>query len=79
MPTVIPYVPQQITVHLGAPNSDAPNVTVSFVDYVKNVASSEIYPTWEDSALRARAIIAAALPITLSTSTASFILKASSL
>ena len=53
MPTVIPFVPQQITVHLGSPNSNAPNVTVSFTDYVKNVASSEIYPTWEVSALRA--------------------------
>lgn len=53
MPTVIPFVPQQITVHLGPPNSDAQNVTVSFSDYVKNVASSEIYPTWEESALRA--------------------------
>ena len=36
MATVIPYIPQQITVHLGPPNSDAENVTVSFVDYVKN-------------------------------------------
>ena len=53
MPTVIPYIPQRITVHLGTPNSDAENVTVSFPDYVKNVASSEIYPTWEESALRA--------------------------
>ena len=53
MPTVLPYIPQRITVHLGTPNSDAENVTVSFVDYVKNVASSEIYPTWEESALRA--------------------------
>ena len=63
MPTVIPFVPQQITVHLGPPGSDAPNVTVPFVDYVKNVASSEIYPTWEDSALRANilAIVSFAL------------------
>ena len=53
MPTVIPYVPQRITVHLGAPSASADNVTVSFSDYVKNVASSEIYPTWEESALRA--------------------------
>lgn len=53
MPTVIPFVPQNITVHLGPPNADAANVTVPFVDYVKNVASSEIYPTWEESALRA--------------------------
>ncbi len=53
MPTVIPFVPQNITVHLGSPSSNAANVTVPFVDYVKNVASSEIYPTWDDSALRA--------------------------
>ena len=53
MPTVTPYIPQRITVHLGPPNSDAANVTVSFSDYVKNVASSEIYPTWDESALRA--------------------------
>jgi len=53
MPTVIPFVPQSITVHLGSPSSNAANVTVPFVDYVKNVASSEIYPTWDDSALRA--------------------------
>ena len=63
MPTVIPYIPQRITVHLGPPNSDAQNVTVSFIDYVKNVASSEIYPTWDDSALRANilAIVSFAL------------------
>lgn len=53
MPPVIPYVPQRITVHLGPPSSDAANVTVPFDDYVKNVASSEIYPTWDESALRA--------------------------
>ena len=54
MPSVItPYIPQSITVHLGAPNASAANVTVPFADYVKNVASSEIYPTWDESALRA--------------------------
>ena len=53
MPTVTPFIPQTITVHLGAPNSNADNVTVTFSDYVKNVASSEIYPTWDESALRA--------------------------
>ena len=63
MPTVIPYVPQRITVHLGAPSASADNVTVSFSDYVKNVASSEIYPTWKESALRANilAIVSFAL------------------
>lgn len=63
MPTVIPYIPQRITVHLGPPSSEAENVTVSFSDYVKNVASSEIYPTWDESALRANilAIVSFAL------------------
>lgn len=64
MPIVIePYIPETITVHLGAPNAPAENVTVSFPDYVKNVASSEIYPTWEPAAIRANvlAIISFAL------------------
>lgn len=63
MPTVTPFIPQRITVHLGAPSRDAENVTVSFSDYVKNVASSEIYPTWDESALRANilAIVSFAL------------------
>ena len=63
MPTVTPFVPDRITVHLGSPSSNAPNVTVSFSDYVKNVASSEIYPTWDESALRANilAIVSFAL------------------
>ena len=63
MPPVAPYVPQRITVHLGPPSSNAENVTVDFVDYVKNVASSEIYPTWDESALRANilAIVSFAL------------------
>ena len=49
----IPTIPETVRVHLGAPDSNAPNVTVSFPDYIKNVASSEIYPTWPESALRA--------------------------
>ena len=63
MPPVLPYVPQQITVHLGSPSSNAQNVTLPFIDYVKNVASSEIYPTWDESALRANilAIVSFAL------------------
>ena len=63
MPPVVPYVPQRITVHLGSPASNAANITVSFSDYVKNVASSEIYPTWDESALRANilAIVSFAL------------------
>lgn len=48
-----PTIPALITVHLGAPNAPAQNVTLPFADYIKNVASSEIYPTWPDSAIRA--------------------------
>ena len=49
----LPYIPEVITVHLGRPDSNARNVTVPFRDYIKNVAASEIYPTWPESALRA--------------------------
>ena len=49
----LPYVPSWITVHLGPPSTPAENVTVSFRDYVKNVACSEVYPTWDEDALRA--------------------------
>ena len=63
MLTGTPYIPEVITVHLGTPDSDAPNVTVDFASYIKNVASSEIFPTWPESALRANiyAIVSFAL------------------
>ena len=48
-----PVVPEYITVHLGAPDARAENVTLSFPDYIKNVAASELYPTWNENALRA--------------------------
>lgn len=57
-------VPEQIIVHDGIPsNRSAPNYTVDFVDYIKNVASSEIYPTWPIETIRANvlAIISFAL------------------
>ena len=47
-----PYIPEYITVHLGRPDANANNVTVSFINYIKNVASSEIYPTWPNASLR---------------------------
>ena len=53
MPTKLPYIPDSITVHLGRPEQNARNVTVPFLDYVANVASSEIYPTWPENAIRA--------------------------
>ncbi|MBR4895713.1 MAG: peptidoglycan-binding protein, partial [Clostridia bacterium] len=46
-----PVIPETVTVHLGRPDEPARNVTVPFTDYIKNVASSEIYPTWPESAL----------------------------
>ncbi len=49
----LPVIPEYITVHLGPPDSPAENIRVPFIDYIKNVASSEIYPTWPDTALRA--------------------------
>lgn len=51
--TGTPFIPRTITVHLGTPTSDAENIYVDFPDYIKNVASSEIYPTWPEAAMRA--------------------------
>ena len=48
-----PVVPNTITVHLGKPDDNAKNVTVPFTDYISNVASSEIYPTWPVESLKA--------------------------
>lgn len=63
MPSIYPTIPFNIVVHLGSPNSNAQNVTIPFPEYIKNVASGEIYPSWPDSALRANiyAIITFAL------------------
>ena len=49
-----PVVPELITVHAGRPDdAAAPNYTVGFQDYIKNVASSEIYASWPREALKA--------------------------
>jgi len=49
-----PIVPEYIIVHQGGPNDpSAANYKVPFKDYIKNVASCEIYSTWTNSALRA--------------------------
>ena len=48
-----PTIPNNIVVHLGAPNEAARNITVPFIDYIKNVASSELYPTWPIDSLKA--------------------------
>lgn len=45
-------VPETVVVHDGVPtDSTATNYYVSFPDYIKNVASSEIYPTWPEATL----------------------------
>lgn len=49
-----PVVPEFVVVHAGGPtNTAAPNYTVRFQDYIKNVASSEIYATWPENTIRA--------------------------
>ncbi len=58
------YIPETITVHLGVPDdTSADNVTVSFTEYIKNVASSEVYPTWPRESLEAN--ILAQISLTL--------------
>jgi len=44
-------IPEEITVHLGTPYEDAPNVTIPYIEYLKNVIASEIYPTWPEASL----------------------------
>lgn len=56
-------IPEYITVHLGRPSSNAENVQVPFPEYIKNVASSEIYPTWTEETLKAN--ILAIISLTL--------------
>ncbi|MBE6047208.1 MAG: peptidoglycan-binding protein [Clostridium sp.] len=49
-----PVVPEFVTVHQGSPNDNtAPNYTMNYKDYIKNVASCEIYSTWPESTIRA--------------------------
>ena len=49
-----PVVPEYIVVHQGSPNdSSAPNYKVQYKEYIKNVASSEIYSTWPETTIRA--------------------------
>ena len=53
MATRYPIVPNNITIHLGKPQDNAKDITVPFTDYISNVASSEIYPTWPRQSLEA--------------------------
>ena len=50
-------VPQTVVVHDGVPtNTSAANYYVPYRDYIKNVASSEIYATWPRSAIVANVL-----------------------
>ena len=48
-----PIVPNNITIHLGKPDEAVRNITIPFTDYIKNVASNELYPTWPINSLKA--------------------------
>ena len=63
-----PIIPTEVTVHLGRPDEAARNITVPFIEYIKNVASGEIYPNWPLDAIKANVLaqISFALNITFS-------------
>jgi len=49
-----PVVPEFVVVHQGLPSDNSvPNYTVRYKDYIKNVASSEIFSTWPEATIRA--------------------------
>lgn len=51
-------IPEYIIVHDGVPSdSSAPNYYVRYKDYIKNVASSEIYATWPEAAIYANILV----------------------
>ncbi len=49
-------IPEFVIVHDGPPTSSATNHYVKFQDYVKNVASSEIYATWPEATIYANVL-----------------------
>lgn len=49
-------IPEYIVVHDGTPNSAAPDYWIPYKDYIKNVASSEIYATWPTAAIYANVL-----------------------
>lgn len=52
-----PVIPEFVVVHAGLPNDNkAPNYYIRFADYIKNVASSEIYSTWPTSTITANVL-----------------------
>lgn len=48
-----PIIPTDIVVHIGPPDEAGKNITVPFIEYIKNVASGEIYPNWPIDSLKA--------------------------
>ena len=51
-------IPEFIVVHDGSPYDDsAPNYWIPYQDYIKNVASSEIYATWPEEAIKANVLV----------------------
>ena len=51
-------IPEYVIVHDGDPEDPtAKNYWVRYKDYIKNVASSEIYPTWPESAIYANILV----------------------
>ena len=56
MAILSPIIPTEIIVHLGAPDEAAKNITVPFVEYIKNVASGEIYPNWPLDSLKSNVL-----------------------
>lgn len=51
-------IPEYIIVHDGVPSdASAPNYYVRYTDYIKNVASSEIYATWEEASILANILV----------------------
>ena len=56
LPSVV--IPEYIIVHDGVPSdSSAPNYYVRYTDYIKNVASCEIYATWEEATILANILV----------------------
>ena len=56
MPVRTPVIPTDIVVHLGPPEEAARNITVPFIEYIKNVASGEIYPNWPLDSMKANVL-----------------------
>lgn len=48
-----PVIPTYLIVHIGEADDNGKNIRVSFIEYIKNVASGELYPNWPEESLRA--------------------------